>query len=166
MDILKKLDIGFGRQQPNNAQAATADDNAEHPVITNSQTMGKDNGTVPFNDESADKGPDAPPDPDAQRGIQKIEAVTSAWSKWSLAALLFKYVSLPHFATLANSSPQYLDHLSDQRVSNLDSRQSNALCDQRLPISFAADRHWDRRRLDDGRMLYSNGEAAGRLGSC
>ncbi len=30
------------------------------------------------------------PDYDAQRGIQKIEATTLAWSKWSLAALLIK----------------------------------------------------------------------------
>jgi hypothetical protein len=39
--------------------------------------------------------PDEAPDYDAQRGIQKIEATTLAWSKWSLAALLIKYAVSP-----------------------------------------------------------------------
>lgn len=30
--------------------------------------------------------------PAAQHGVQKIEAVTLTWGKWSLVALLFKYV--------------------------------------------------------------------------
>ena len=34
--------------------------------------------------------PEETPDYDAQRGIQKIEATTLAWSKWSLVALLVK----------------------------------------------------------------------------
>lgn len=34
--------------------------------------------------------PDEVPGYDAQRGVQKIEATTLAWSKWSLAALLIK----------------------------------------------------------------------------
>lgn len=37
--------------------------------------------------------PEETPDYDAQRGIQKIEATTLAWSKWSLAALLIKCVT-------------------------------------------------------------------------
>ena len=37
--------------------------------------------------------PDEVPDYDAQRGIQKIEATTLSWSKWSLAALLIKYTT-------------------------------------------------------------------------
>lgn len=32
------------------------------------------------------------PDQNAQAGVQKIEAVTLVWTKWSLAALLIKYV--------------------------------------------------------------------------
>lgn len=40
--------------------------------------------------------PDETPDYDAQRGIQEIEATTLAWNKWSLAALLIKYVRYPH----------------------------------------------------------------------
>lgn len=38
--------------------------------------------------------PEETPDYDAQRGIQKIEATTLAWSKWSLVALLVKFVTL------------------------------------------------------------------------
>lgn len=37
--------------------------------------------------------PEETPDYDAQRGIQKIEATTLAWGKWSLVALLVKYVT-------------------------------------------------------------------------
>lgn len=33
------------------------------------------------------------PDQNAQAGVQKIEAVTLVWTKWSLAALLIKYVT-------------------------------------------------------------------------
>ena len=36
---------------------------------------------------------DAVPSPDVQLGVQKIEAVTLAWSKASLAALLVKYAT-------------------------------------------------------------------------
>ena len=39
--------------------------------------------------------PNELPDYDAQRGIQKIEATTLAWGRWSLVALLVKCVESP-----------------------------------------------------------------------
>jgi hypothetical protein len=90
MFSLNKLGIRFVHQQPGDVQAPTTGIDHEDKVTTESRAMGKDNGTVSFDPDSVEKGPDMPPDPDAQRGIQKIEAVTSAWSTWSLAALLFK----------------------------------------------------------------------------
>lgn len=54
--------------------------------------------------------PDETPDYDAQRGVQKIEATTLAWGKWSLVALLVKYVdffvprpSIKNFVTSRDS---------------------------------------------------------------
>lgn len=48
-------------------------------------------GSIGFNDTS--KGTDVPPEESFQRGVQKVEAATSAWSKWALAGVLFKYVN-------------------------------------------------------------------------
>ena len=39
---------------------------------------------------------DQAPNPNAQIGVQKIEAVTLSWTKAGVAALLFKYVSSRH----------------------------------------------------------------------
>lgn len=93
MSFLNKVDLGFRRRESANTEASVKGDDPEHPVITDSQSVEKDFGSVPSKIGSADEGPNAPPDPDAQRGVQKIEAVTSAWSKWSLVALLVKYIS-------------------------------------------------------------------------
>lgn len=49
-------------------------------------------GGIP-DDVHPEKLHDAVPSPDVQLGVQKIEAVTLAWTKASLAALLIKYVS-------------------------------------------------------------------------
>jgi len=46
-------------------------------------------GSVAFDDTT--KGTDVPVEESAQRGVQKVEAATSAWSKWALAGVLFKY---------------------------------------------------------------------------
>jgi hypothetical protein len=92
MGIVSKFDIRSGRSQPPHAQAVQTGENTNRSVITDSQTMGKEINNAPVDSEAGRKDIDALPDPDAQRGVQKIEAVTSAWSKWALAALLFKYV--------------------------------------------------------------------------
>lgn len=89
MAILDRLDLGFGRQRKTDDLTPAQDADQE---ITNVQVTDKETGAAPADDQSIQKGPDMPVDPDAQRGVQKIEAVTSAWSKWSLAGLLFKYV--------------------------------------------------------------------------
>ncbi|QDS74377.1 hypothetical protein FKW77_005168 [Venturia effusa] len=53
-----------------------------------SHPMDKETNTATVNSENG-SGELPLPDAGAQRGVQKIEAVTAAWSKWSLAALLF-----------------------------------------------------------------------------
>ncbi|KAJ4337654.1 hypothetical protein N0V95_008283 [Ascochyta clinopodiicola] len=49
--------------------------------------LDSEKGNTAYPDDLKDF-PDEVPDHDAQRGVQKIEATTLAWSKWSLAALL------------------------------------------------------------------------------
>jgi hypothetical protein len=92
MGIFSKFDITSRRSQPPHAQTAQTGNNPNHPVITDSHTMGKEINNASIDSEVGRKDIDALPDPNAQRGVQKIEAVTSAWSKWALAALLFKYI--------------------------------------------------------------------------
>lgn len=40
-----------------------------------------------------DESPSKLPSEDLQRGVRQVEAVTLAWSKWSLIAVFLKYVS-------------------------------------------------------------------------
>ena len=46
--------------------------------------------------------PNELPDYDAQRGIQKIEATTLAWGRWSLVALLVKCVKFSTTGEIAD----------------------------------------------------------------
>lgn len=52
--------------------------------------------------------PNELPDYDAQRGIQKIEATTLAWGRWSLVALLVKCVNPPPRNVAADKIANYL----------------------------------------------------------
>ncbi|KAE9969969.1 hypothetical protein EG328_006531 [Venturia inaequalis] len=70
---------------PGHQQTYGSTDPIQHSAITAS---GKENNTATVASET-ESGDAALPDTNAQRGVQKIEAVTAAWSKWSLAALLF-----------------------------------------------------------------------------
>lgn len=82
-----------------NVQATSTD----HDVMTNVPVsmvqLDSEKGIIinASTDHEDSKGfPDEVPDYGAQRGIQKIEATTLAWSKCSLAAVLIKYVTINH----------------------------------------------------------------------
>lgn len=45
---------------------------------------------VPEGEENDEKRGWEMPDADLQRGVQEVEAITLSWSKWRLAAVLFK----------------------------------------------------------------------------
>jgi hypothetical protein len=83
--FLEKLRPGVGRTA-NDAQTTTTTADPEIQVAMD---------TIP---DDLNKVDDAVPAPDAQPGVRKIEAVTLAWTRTSLAALLGLYV-LPFFRT-------------------------------------------------------------------
>lgn len=132
---LNKLQSTLGRKAPH------ADQTAGNTDIQ----MVADDERGPH-DEDLDKGnDDAVPNRDAQLGIRKIEAVTLAWTKPWLAALLIKYGSpslCARFDTELTLIAQYLDHLPDQWVQACDPRQLDALCHEQLPVAFASDSYW------------------------
>ncbi|KZM21623.1 transmembrane transport [Ascochyta rabiei] len=71
--------------------------------------LDSEKGNTAYPDDLKDF-PDEVPDYDAQRGVQKIEATTLAWSKWSLAALLINIwliflTSGPRGSILAGLTP-------------------------------------------------------------
>lgn len=88
------------------AMAQNPDTNVAMTTVTPDKEVGPD---VP-DDVSVHKLEATLPSQDAQPGVQKIEAVTLAWTKYSLAALLFKYVC-PEYAievdTFTNSNLCY-----------------------------------------------------------
>lgn len=87
MGILNNLNpLGPGRHE---SIEHTGDYSGDHEVITASHSKGKEINGVAVDSEAGSENLDLP-DADAQRGVQKIEAVTATWSKWALAALLFK----------------------------------------------------------------------------
>lgn len=90
---LNKLHAGAGHQTSDVAQAPHATEDPEVQVATDTGSPNNGTGAGYTEDKSATKvEEELVPAQDAQRGVQKIEAVTLAWTKWSLAALLFKYV--------------------------------------------------------------------------
>lgn len=92
MGILNNISaLGPGHQQTYGSTDQTGE-HVDHSAVTDSRATGKETNTATV-DREAGSGDLVLPDGNAQRGVQKIEAVTAAWSKWSLAALLFKYVS-------------------------------------------------------------------------
>lgn len=90
MSILPKLLRQSGRDE-----VVPAPTNPEIQAVPGGEV--EKNGTVTCDNVPADGGDekDIVPSEDAQRGVQKIEAVTLAWTKRSLVALLVKYVSCP-----------------------------------------------------------------------
>lgn len=94
--------LGPGQQQTYGSTDRN-DEYVDHSAVTDSRAIGKEVNNTTVDSEAGSRDL-ALPDADAQRGVQKIEAVTAAWSKWSLAALLFKYVLCTYLAsTLSNA---------------------------------------------------------------
>ena len=101
--LLNKLRPGAEHKTPEVAQAPTTAEDPETQVATGTVTPNKETGVGYSDDKSADNGnEELVPAADAQRGIQKIEAVTLSWTKWSLAALLFKYDSIVAVSRVMN----------------------------------------------------------------
>lgn len=82
-----KTTVGVGRPEP--VPPVDIDEKKE-PSVHSGDAHSSDperHGSIAFNDTS--KGTDVPVEEGAQRGIQKVEAATSAWSTWALAGVLF-----------------------------------------------------------------------------
>lgn len=130
MSFLNKLRPGAGGETPSDVQATSMAEIPKTEVTTN--TVPTD--TVVTDAITADeavidlKEAGLVPNPNAQNGVQQIEAVTLAWSKKWLAALLILYVSiLPTdwflYFGLANASifKKHLDPFPNQWIPRLDS---------------------------------------------
>ena len=92
-----KTTVGVGRPEP--VPPVDIDEKKE-PSVHSGDAHSSDperHGSIAFNDTS--KGTDVPVEEGAQRGIQKVEAATSAWSTWALAGVLFKYILAIKLAT-------------------------------------------------------------------
>ena len=92
MLILDKLSAGFGlKKAPEDAQPASTIVDPESQMALDSIAVNNKEGVtsdVGFPDDAK-----VLPTVDAQRGVQKMEATTLAWTKKSLAAILILYVS-------------------------------------------------------------------------
>lgn len=88
MAFSNMLRRGVGDQAPNDSQELSSVENPNSPVA--SKTAATDSREA--GGEFTDKDVEALPSRDAQRGVQNIQAVTLAWTKKSLAALLILYV--------------------------------------------------------------------------
>lgn len=83
--------------------STSQDVEANAPVSTAKLDSEKGNAGDTFADPEDPKAlPDELPDYDAQRGVQKIEATTLAWGRWSLVALLVKCVKLSTTGEIAD----------------------------------------------------------------
>lgn len=88
MAIGSKLQL-FARDKPaEQPEKASYVPDVETPDMTKTPTA-KDKEAEAGNDSSSDE---ATPSEDVQGGVQKIQAVTLVWSKWSLIAVLCLYV--------------------------------------------------------------------------
>jgi hypothetical protein len=86
MPLLDRIGVGIGRKHSEDAHPPSLDDEKKGPE---SNIVDEErHGSIAFNDTT--KGTDVPVEEAAQRGVQKVEAATTAWSKWTLAAVLFK----------------------------------------------------------------------------
>lgn len=91
MSFLNKIRSPKG-DGPERAQAPNFED-VEIQQVANARTAEKTDTAVDANVEKDPKDEIETPTHDAQLGVQKIEAITLAWTKKSLAALLIMYVS-------------------------------------------------------------------------
>jgi hypothetical protein len=83
--------------------STSQDVEANAPVSTAKLDSEKGNAGDTFADPEDPKAlPDELPDYDAQRGVQKIEATTLAWGRWSLVALLVKCVKFSTTGEIAD----------------------------------------------------------------
>lgn len=87
--MLNRLKLPINRKT-SDAPAPSVDSEKKEPE-TGEVNVGdaERQGSIGFLDSS--KGTDVPVEADAQRGVQKIEAATTAWTKWALVAILCKY---------------------------------------------------------------------------
>lgn len=84
-----------GQTLVNDAHVVSASQDVEANAPVSMAKLGSEKGNAgdTFADPEDPKAlPDELPDYDAQRGVQKIEATTLAWGRWSLVALLVKCV--------------------------------------------------------------------------
>jgi hypothetical protein len=89
MPLLDRIGVGIGRKYSADTHPPSVDDEKKEPDTNVADE--ERHGSIAFDDPS--KGTDVPVEEAAQRGVQKVEAATTAWSKWTLAAVLFKYVN-------------------------------------------------------------------------
>lgn len=89
MTLLDHLRSGVSRKPADNTPATVAVEDPEtiRPVTHKVHANEKD-AEAGFSDDVSKPWDLAGPDEDAQLGVQKIEAVTSVWTKKSLATLL------------------------------------------------------------------------------
>lgn len=86
MDKLRNM-LGRKADSTTDASPAPADTEAQQTTtVTQNKESGHPNEILEKNID------DAEPDPGAQLGVQKIEAITLTWDKKWLAALLVKHV--------------------------------------------------------------------------
>jgi hypothetical protein len=107
-----------GRTLVNDARVVSTSEDVEAnaPVSMAKLESEKGNAVDTFaNPEDPKALPNELPDYDAQRGIQKIEATTLAWGRWSLVALLVKCVGSSTQECCCGQTwltiSQHLDHL-------------------------------------------------------
>lgn len=129
MSTLSNLKATVGIRKAAPTETRSIDEEKEHDVHVTRSADEERHGSNAFHDSS--KGTDVPVEETAQRGVQKVEAATSAWSKPMLAAVLVKYAHLYAILAylLANLWLQYLANLLDKRNASLDPCQLGALCD-------------------------------------
>lgn len=90
MSILPKLLTGARSRQPGEDEIGSAPTNQEIQVVSGGEVEKKANVTCENMATEGGDEKDIVPSEDVQRGVQKIEAVTLAWTKKSLVALLVK----------------------------------------------------------------------------
>ncbi|KAE8360983.1 major facilitator superfamily domain-containing protein [Aspergillus caelatus] len=94
-----------GRQQPSGTHEAPTVEDIETPVTVNAAPYDKEGATGSPQDNTASSDDDKSlPHEDAQRGVKKIEAVTLAWSKATLAMFLILYFLPPMTLTCGGMS--------------------------------------------------------------
>lgn len=111
MSFLNKIRSPKG-EGPERAQAPNVED-VEIQKVAEARTAEEETDTaVNANVEKDPKDEIETPTHDAQLGVQKIEAITLAWTKKSLAALLIMYVSCLRSRCLRCVSDDISSHCS------------------------------------------------------